>query len=89
MNWDQITGDWEHFRIKVKEKWAHITDDDMTTVEGKREKFLDLLQVRCKLSKADAEKELNDLLRTMTPATKSVPKLAGMPGNPPEPKKSP
>jgi len=81
MNWDQITDNWEQFRGKAKEKWAHVTDDDLTTVQGKRGKFLDLLQVRSGCNRAAAEKELQELLLTMSPAAVSVPQLAGMPDN--------
>jgi len=65
MNWDQIAGNWELFRGKVKEKWAHITDDDLTAVEGKRWQFFDLLQVRCSYDKARAEKELDEFSRAL------------------------
>jgi CsbD-like len=29
MNWDQIEGNWQQFKGKVKEKWGKLTDDDL------------------------------------------------------------
>ena len=46
MNWDQITGDWKQFKGKVKEKWGKLTDDELTTVAGKRDQLAGLLQER-------------------------------------------
>jgi len=34
---DQITGDWKQLKGKVREKWGKLTDDDLTTIAGKRE----------------------------------------------------
>ena len=42
MNWDQITGDWKQFKGKVKEKWGKLTDDDLTTIAGKRDQLAGL-----------------------------------------------
>jgi uncharacterized protein YjbJ (UPF0337 family) len=60
MNWDQITGDWKQFKGKVKEKWGKLTDDELTTVAGKREHLAGLLQERYGYAKEQAEKELNE-----------------------------
>ena len=45
MNWDQISGDWKLFKGKVKEKWGKLTDDELTTIIGKRDQLAGLLQV--------------------------------------------
>ncbi len=60
MNWDQITGDWKQFTGKVKEKWGKLTDDDLTTIAGKRDQLIGLLQERYGYAKDQAEKELNE-----------------------------
>ena len=36
MNWDRIEGNWKQFSGKVKEKWGDLTDDDMTSINGRR-----------------------------------------------------
>jgi len=60
MNWDQIAGDWKQFKGKVKEKWGNLTDDDLTTIAGKRDQLAGLLQQRYGYEKQRAEKELDE-----------------------------
>jgi uncharacterized protein YjbJ (UPF0337 family) len=60
MNWDQIAGDWKQFKGKVKEKWGKLTDDELTTIAGKRDQLAGLLQERYGYAKDQAEKELNE-----------------------------
>ena len=44
MNWDRIAGNWKQFEGKVKEKWGKLTDDDLTTIAGKRERIRSRLE---------------------------------------------
>ncbi len=81
MNWDQITGHWEQFRGQVKAKWDKITDDDLTTIAGKRGQLTDLLQVRYGYDKAQSEKELDALALALKPV--KLPQLAGKADAPP------
>jgi len=37
MNWDRIEGNWKQLRRKVQQHWSKLTDDDLTTSEGRRE----------------------------------------------------
>ena len=37
MNWDRIEGNWKQLRGKVQQHWGKLTDDDLTTIEGRRE----------------------------------------------------
>lgn len=65
MNWDQIQGNWKQVTGKVKEKWGKLTDDDLTTVAGKRDQLAGILQNRYGLAKEQAEKELDDFMKTL------------------------
>jgi uncharacterized protein YjbJ (UPF0337 family) len=65
MNWDQIQGNWKQVTGKVKEKWGKLTDDDLTTVAGKRDQLAGILQTRYGLAKDQAEKELDDFMTTL------------------------
>jgi uncharacterized protein YjbJ (UPF0337 family) len=60
VNWDRITGDWKQLKGKVKEKWGKLTDDDLTTIAGKREHLAGLLQERYGYARDKAEQELNE-----------------------------
>ena len=46
MNWDRVEGSWKQFTGKVKEKWGSLTDDDIATINGKREQLEGKLQER-------------------------------------------
>jgi len=59
MNWDQIQGNWKQLTGKVKEKWGKLTDDDLTTIAGKRDQLAGILQKRYGYAKEVVEKELD------------------------------
>lgn len=65
MNWDTIKGNWKQMTGKVKAKWGKLTDDDLTTIAGKRDELAGKLQERYGYAKDQAEKELDDFTRTM------------------------
>jgi uncharacterized protein YjbJ (UPF0337 family) len=67
MNWDQIAGNWKQVKGTVKEKWGKLTDDDLTTIAGKRDQLAGLLQERYGYEKDQAEKELDEFLRSLKP----------------------
>lgn len=67
MNWDQIQGNWKQFTGKVKAKWGKLTDDDLTTISGKRDELAGILQERYGYAKERAEKELDDFTTALKP----------------------
>jgi len=62
MNEDILKGKWNEIKGGVKEKWGKLTDDDLTTVEGKKEKLLWLLQQKYGYAKGKAEQEYKDFI---------------------------
>jgi len=65
MNWDQIKGNWKQFTGQIKEKWGKLTDDDLTTVAGKRDQLSGILQKRYGYEKEQAEKELDEFTSSL------------------------
>jgi uncharacterized protein YjbJ (UPF0337 family) len=49
----------------VKEKWGKLTDDDLTTIAGKRDQLAGLLQTKYGYAKDVAEKELNEFAHAL------------------------
>jgi uncharacterized protein YjbJ (UPF0337 family) len=74
MNWDQIKGDWTQMKGKVKEKWGKLTDDDLTTVAGKRDQLAGKLQQRYGYAKEQAEKELDEFTAAIGGIASGAPK---------------
>ena len=65
MNWDTVAGNWKQMKGRAKQKWAKLTDDDLTYIDGKREQLLGRIQERYGIQKDIAEKELKDWERTL------------------------
>lgn len=59
MNWDQIKGDWKQLSGKLKDTWGRLTDDNPTTIAGKRVQLIGVLQERYGYEKERAELELD------------------------------
>jgi uncharacterized protein YjbJ (UPF0337 family) len=53
MNKLQIQGNWNEIKGKLKQKFADLTDDDLTFAEGKEDELLGRLQQR--LGKSEEE----------------------------------
>ncbi len=60
MNWDQVEGKWKQMTGKVKEKWGKLTDNELTTIAGKRDQLAGILQKRYGYAKEQAEKEIDE-----------------------------
>jgi uncharacterized protein YjbJ (UPF0337 family) len=59
MNWDRIEGNWKQFTGKVKEKWGKLTEDDLTTIDGKQDQLVGRIQERYGVAKDEAQKQVN------------------------------
>ena len=58
MNKTEIKGNWNEIKGKLKQKYADLTDDDLTYAEGKKDEMFGKLQA--KLGKT--KEELHDLI---------------------------
>jgi uncharacterized protein YjbJ (UPF0337 family) len=59
---DVLKGKWKEIKGGLKEKWGKLTDDDLTEVEGQKEKLLGILQKRYGYAKDKAEQEYNEFI---------------------------
>ena len=66
MNWDQIEGKWKQYSGKMKEKWSKLTDDDLTTISGKRDQLVGILQQRYGLAKDQAERQIDEFTTSLS-----------------------
>ncbi len=60
MNWDQIEGKWKQLTGSVRERWGKLTDDDLTTAGGKKDKLVGRIQERYGIEREEAEKQVNE-----------------------------
>ena len=62
--WSEVEGNWNQFKGKLKEKWGKLTDDDLTYMEGKRDRVVGKLQERysdMKMEESAIERDLASL----------------------------
>ena len=60
MNQDTFDGKWKQMKGAFKEKWGKFTDDDITRMEGNRDKIVGALQEKYGQTKEQAAREFND-----------------------------
>lgn len=59
MNWDQIQGQWQQAKGKLREKWGKLTDDDLDVIAGKRDQLVGLLQKRYGAAREEIERQIS------------------------------
>jgi uncharacterized protein YjbJ (UPF0337 family) len=60
MNKEQLKGNWNQLKGKVKEQWGKLTDDDMQVVEGRYDQLAGRIQERYGIAKEEAERQVRD-----------------------------
>jgi CsbD-like. len=57
----EFKGGWNEVKGKLKQKYAQLTDDDVTFAEGKDDELLGRLQQKLGKSKEDLRREIENL----------------------------
>jgi uncharacterized protein YjbJ (UPF0337 family) len=60
MNSDQFEGKWKQLKGSVKQRWAKLTDDDITALSGKKDELVGRLQERYGYTREQAEREADE-----------------------------
>jgi len=63
MNWDQIKRNWKQASDKIKMTWGKLSEDDLTTIAGKRDLLSSLLQQRYGYDKLQAETKVDNFAK--------------------------
>ena len=61
MNTTEVKGNWHEQKGKLKQKFATLTDDDLTFAEGKKEEMMGKLQIKLGKSKEELHKIISSL----------------------------
>jgi uncharacterized protein YjbJ (UPF0337 family)/ElaB/YqjD/DUF883 family membrane-anchored ribosome-binding protein len=69
MDWNRVEGDWKRMKGKVKEQWGRLTDDDLTTIGGRREQLEGKIQERYGYAKDQVRREIDDWYRATAVST--------------------
>jgi len=63
MNWDQVKGQWKQMKGSMKQQWGKLTDDDLTQIDGQRDKLVGRLQERYGIAKEEAQRRADEWLK--------------------------
>jgi len=69
MNWSTMQGNWKEAKGKVKSQWGRLTDDDLTQIEGNKDRLIGVLQQKYGLAKDKAEAQLEEFLSSSDEGT--------------------
>ncbi len=61
MNKEQLKGNWNVAKGKVKQQWGALTDDDLTEIDGDYDELVGRLQIRLGKSKDEAHRMVDEL----------------------------
>ena len=65
MDWTRVEGNWKQMKGGVKERWGKLTDDDLTSIAGRRDQLEGMIQERYGYAKERARREIEDWYRSM------------------------
>jgi uncharacterized protein YjbJ (UPF0337 family) len=65
MDWDRISGNWAHWRDRVRERWGRLTNDELDAVAGRRDQLVRRIQNAYGIAPAEAERQLRNWERSL------------------------
>jgi len=69
MNRDQWQGKWKELKGIIKEKWGELTEDDLTQLEGHRDRLAGLVQQKYGLAKEEVERQIREFEKHIGPGS--------------------
>lgn len=66
MDWSRISGNWTHWRGRVRERWGRLTDDQLDLIAGRREQLAGRIQELYGISAEDADRQLKNWERNLS-----------------------
>jgi uncharacterized protein YjbJ (UPF0337 family) len=67
MNREQVKGQWNQMKGSVRKQWGKLTEDDLETIAGGRERLAGKVQERYGISKEEAERQIANFDRALHP----------------------
>lgn len=58
---DQVKGNWNQVKGKIKQQYAELTDDDLKMAEGKKDEFIGKVQERTGKAKSEIKDFVDSL----------------------------
>ena len=59
MNWNRISGNWDHFKPLVKQRWSRLDDVQLRLIAGKREKLIGAIGEEYGLNEGESDAQVS------------------------------
>ena len=59
MNWNRISGNWDHFKPLVKNRWSRLDDVQLRLIAGKREKLVGVIGEEYGLNEGESDAQVS------------------------------
>ena len=69
MDWNHVEAGWRQARGKVKQKWVRLTEEDLKTIAGRRERLESKIHERYGFATDHVRKEIEDWVRCQLSAS--------------------
>lgn len=69
MNWDEVRGKWNQFKGDIRKKWGKLTNDDLESIAGERDRLIGKIQERYGKSRDEAQREVENFCSTCQPTS--------------------
>jgi len=72
MDWDRISGNWAHWRGRIRERWGRLTSDELDGVAGRRDQLVGRIQKAYGIAHNEAERQLRNWERNLAVEVEQV-----------------
>ena len=72
MDWDRISGNWAHWRGRIRERWSRLTSDELDQVAGRRDQLVGRIEKAYGLERSEAERQLRNWERNLAVEVEQV-----------------
>jgi uncharacterized protein YjbJ (UPF0337 family) len=66
MDWDRVEGNWKQLKGSIKEQWGKLTDDDLSIINGSRDKLEGKLQEVYGIAKDQSRRDVDAWFQRQT-----------------------
>ncbi len=60
MNSDEMKGNWNILKGKVRQTWGELTNDDVSKINGERDELVGQVQKKYGITREEAERQVNE-----------------------------
>jgi uncharacterized protein YjbJ (UPF0337 family) len=72
MDWERISGNWAHWRGRVRERWGRLTNDELDRVAGRRDQLVGRIQSAYGIAREEADRQLRNWERNLAVEAKQA-----------------